>query len=90
MVSEPKNGLRPSQQPERMPVHSEATAQLELLLLSIRKLGKKVGVSIKPETPLIAIERVLNLVIGTYHERESRFWRTKLHRSLHRESQTPS
>jgi len=64
MVQEPDKWITPFAEAgaDIITVHAEATEQLELLLIKIRKLGKKVGVSINPATPLAAIERVLNLV----------------------------
>ena len=43
-------------------IHLEAVEQVEEQLKHIRKLGKKVGLSIKPETPINALEKYLDLI----------------------------
>jgi len=42
--------------------HLEATEQVEETIASIRALGKKVGITIKPKTPASAVEPYLHLV----------------------------
>lgn len=42
--------------------HLEATEQVEETIASIRALGKKVGITIKPKTPVSAVEPYLHLV----------------------------
>lgn len=43
-------------------VHVEASTHLDSMINSIKKLGKKAGVSLNPATPLSAIEEVLGSV----------------------------
>ena len=42
--------------------HVEATDQVEETITAIRTLGKKVGITIKPKTPVSAVEPYLHLV----------------------------
>ncbi|MDE6701230.1 MAG: ribulose-phosphate 3-epimerase [Acetatifactor sp.] len=42
--------------------HIEATEQVEETIAAIRTLGKKVGITIKPDTPVAAVEPYLELV----------------------------
>lgn len=42
--------------------HIEATAQVEETIRDIRALGKKVGITVKPGTPVSAVEPYLDLV----------------------------
>ncbi|MDE6014811.1 MAG: ribulose-phosphate 3-epimerase [Acetatifactor sp.] len=42
--------------------HIEATEQVEETIAAIRALGKKVGITIKPDTPVAAVEPYLELV----------------------------
>jgi ribulose-phosphate 3-epimerase len=42
--------------------HAEAAVHSHRLLQSIRKLGKKAGISIVPSTPVVMIEEVLSMV----------------------------
>src|SRR6202008_4210320 len=45
---------------DRITVHAEAGPHLHRSLQTIRHLGKKVGVTINPATPLSAVENVLD------------------------------
>ncbi|RYF11804.1 MAG: ribulose-phosphate 3-epimerase [Deltaproteobacteria bacterium] len=47
---------------DHLTVHAEACRHLHRTLCTIKSLGKKVGVSLNPATPLCSVAHVLNLV----------------------------
>lgn len=64
MISDADRYLEPFAQSgvDSIIVHVEACPNLEQTIGSIRRLGKKVGVTLNPQTPLAEVERYLHLV----------------------------
>jgi ribulose-phosphate 3-epimerase len=64
MVSRPEEWVEPFAKAgaDVITVHAEATSHLNRLLVRIRELGCKAGVSINPGTSLTVLEEVLDLV----------------------------